>query len=301
MVANLIPQDEHTMQLDTVDLGSNLNAWQRTTQHEFGHAIGLLHEHSSPVSGIKWDKEKMYAHYAKMGWTREDVDQQVFATYAVSYTNGTNYDNKSIMHYPILAWQTTDGYAVPWNTNISQGDRNIIGMLYPKNGERANEKPTYSLKNYTVLNATKNDAKGGVSFFPSFDIAATGASGKVYFCVLFYDEEGYGIEDKDGNFAYGSTVAAVRTQNMTKGEKISANKNGAKNFELFIPNSEIHVPEGQNKLYVEFRAVQVTDDGEIKFIYQSDVTKFNYNKKPATTSQSSKAPANKKPAPKKKG
>lgn len=303
MIAKLIPQDEQTMALDTMDLGSNQAAWQRTVQHEFGHAIGLLHEHSSPVSGIKWDKAKMYEHYAKMGWTADDVDAQVFASYAVSYTNGTKYDNKSIMHYPILAWQTKDGYAVPWNSTISEGDKGIIKMLYPKNGARTKEVPRFSLDNYTTLNTSKNEAKGGVSFFPTFDITASGTSGKVYFCVLFFDEDGYGIEDKDGNYAYGSTVAAVRTVNMTGGQKLASNKNGAKDFEMFIPYSEIHVPDGLHTFYLEFRVVQVTEDGEIKFIYQSDIEKFKLNKKPAPAAQNSKAPvkSNAKPAAKKKG
>jgi serralysin len=299
MVSKLIPGDEQTMALDTLDLGDNMAAWQRTVQHEFGHAIGLLHEHSSPVSGINWDKKKMYAHYAKMGWTKDDVDAQVFASYAVSYTNGTKYDNKSIMHYPILAWQTTDGYAVPWNSAISEGDKSIIKMLYPKTGDRLNEVPRYSFDNYTKLNAVKNDAKGGVSFFPGFDITASGAAGKVYFSVLFFDAEGYGIEDKDGNYAYGSTVAAVRTVNMTSGQKLSNNKNGGKDFELFIPYSEIHVPDGMHEFWLEFRVVQVTEEGEIKYIYQSDVEKFKLNKKPVTAAQNSKS--NAKPAAKKKG
>ncbi len=288
-VSNLIPKDEHTMALDTQDLEGNDAAWRRTVQHEFGHAIGLLHEHSSPVAGIQWDKPKMYEHYAKMGWTKEDVDAQVFASYALSYTNGTKYDNKSIMHYPIYAWQTKNGYAVAWNSSISDGDRALIGALYPKSGERKNEVPRFAVNNFGKLNASRNDQKGGVSFYPSFDIKSSGIPGKIYFCVLFYDEDGYGIEDADGNYAYGSTVAAVRTLQMIKGEQISFNKNGAKDFELFIPYSEIHLPDGDHKLLLEFRAVQVTEDGEIKFVHQSDPVTFKLSKKPATP-QNSKAP-----------
>ncbi len=298
-ISNLIPEDEQTMALDTQDLGTNQAAWQRTTQHEFGHAIGMLHEHSSPVSGIKWNKDKMYEHYAKMGWTKEDVDAQVFASYAVSYTNGTRYDNKSIMHYPILAWQTMDNYAVPWNSSISEGDRSLISALYPKSGIRVNEVPRFALTNYGKLNPVKNDTKGGISFYPNFDIKSSGTSGKVYFCVLFFDEEGYGIEDEDGNYAYGSTVAAVRTANMMTGEKLSLNKNSAKDFELFIPFSEIHIPDGQHNLILEFRAVQVTEDGEIKFIHQAGAVRYKLNKTPATPAQNAKkAPVKKAPAKK---
>ena len=43
------------------------------------------------------------------------VDAQVFASYKAMYTNGTQYDKKSIMHYPIEARHTTNGYAQSWN------------------------------------------------------------------------------------------------------------------------------------------------------------------------------------------
>jgi hypothetical protein len=295
-VSNMIAANEQTMALDTQDLEGNDAAWRRTVTHEFGHALGLLHEHSSPIAGINWDKPKMYEHYAKMGWSKEDVDQQVFATYAVSYTNGTKYDNKSIMHYPIYAWQTKDGYAVGWNREVSEGDRNLIAALYPKSGERLNEVPRFAVSNYTKLNISKNDQKQGISFFPSFDIKSSGKAGKVYFCVLFFDEEGYGLEDKDGNYAYGKTVAAVRTAYFLTGEKLAANKNGVKDFELFIPFSEIPLPDGDHNIQLEFRVIQVTEDGEIKFIHQSDVVDYKLSKRPATNS-----PQNSKSNPAKKG
>lgn len=39
----------------------------RVTLHEFGHAIGLIHEHQSPVSPIQWDKQKVYQ------WFKENL------------------------------------------------------------------------------------------------------------------------------------------------------------------------------------------------------------------------------------
>jgi serralysin len=69
-----------------------------TVLHEFGHAIGLLHEQSYP-GGIKWKKTgEVYDWYQKtQGWDKEKVDVQVFKVSDVFYTNGTTYDSKSIM------------------------------------------------------------------------------------------------------------------------------------------------------------------------------------------------------------
>ncbi len=279
-VSNLIPGSEQTMALDTQDLGQSDAAWQRTVQHEFGHAIGLLHEHSSPVSGIQWKKKKIYQHYAKMGWSKEDVDQQVFATYAVAYTNGTKYDSKSIMHYPIPAWQTKNGFSVDWNSSISENDASLISSLYPKKGVRKNEVPRFAISNYTKLDVVDANEKKGLSFYPTFDIASTGNPGKVYFAVLFLDKNGYAIPDTDGNYAFGDIVAAVATANYKTGDKVSYNK-GQKDFEIFIPDSEIHVAAGKQNLTLVFRVVQVVElDGqaEIKYIYESEPTRYQYTK-----------------------
>ena len=80
-----------------------------TTTHEFGHALGMLHEQSYP-NGIKWNKDTVYKYYEKyQGWDKAKVDFNVLEASDFFYTNGTTYDPQSIMHYPVLAWQTVDG------------------------------------------------------------------------------------------------------------------------------------------------------------------------------------------------
>ena len=44
-----IPVDQPTMNLGFLDGG--------TAAHEFGHAIGLAHEHQNPKGGIQWNEE----------------------------------------------------------------------------------------------------------------------------------------------------------------------------------------------------------------------------------------------------
>src|ERR1043165_5013836 len=77
--------------------------------HEFGHTLGMLHEHMNPMSNIKWNKPVVYAYYMQYdGWSKDMVDKQVFDRYSVSMTN-KKYDPKSIMHYPIPKDFTLDG------------------------------------------------------------------------------------------------------------------------------------------------------------------------------------------------
>ncbi|WP_165503818.1 M12 family metallopeptidase [Rhizobium laguerreae] len=108
--------------------------FRRTTLHEFGHALSLVHEHSHPSGDISWKKQAVYDYYAKQGWTPPDVDQQVFAKYQLSQVNGSAYDPTSIMHYPIAKELVSNqADVVGWNTKLSKLDQEVISKLYPSN------------------------------------------------------------------------------------------------------------------------------------------------------------------------
>lgn len=116
--------------------------FRRTILHEFGHALGLLHEHLSPLSGIKWNIPKVYAHYMQtQNWSKEDVDKNVLNKYSVTQTNG-EYDPKSIMHYPVSKEFTLDGYEVGWNYLLSAGDKKTIATIYPASNPTTPTKET---------------------------------------------------------------------------------------------------------------------------------------------------------------
>ena len=105
--------------------------FQRTTLHEFGHALSLLHEHLNPNSGIQWNKPKVYAYYMQtQHWSKEMVDKNVLDKYSVTQTNN-QYDPHSIMHYPVNKELTLDHYEVGWNNDLSEDDKLLIRDLYP--------------------------------------------------------------------------------------------------------------------------------------------------------------------------
>lgn len=113
--------------------------------HEFGHVLGLVHEHQSPAGNIPWDKPKVYEYYKSKGWSVEDVDSNIFTKYSLTTTNYTAYDNLSIMHYPISSSLTTNGYSVAYNYNLSVTDKTFIEKMYPKS----------NLYPYEMLNSSR--------------------------------------------------------------------------------------------------------------------------------------------------
>ena len=75
-----------------------------TIMHEFGHALGLLHEHQNPKDDIiDWDKEKVYKWADEnYGWNRSKVDSQLLLKYGESLydvENSSVFDPDSIMLY----------------------------------------------------------------------------------------------------------------------------------------------------------------------------------------------------------
>lgn len=108
--------------------------WRKYVLHEFGHALGCVHEHQSPVTGIKWNRPVVYAYYFQhFGWNKGQVDYNVFHAMDSASTNHTDqFDPDSIMVYPIPKEHTLDGYSVEWRSDLSSRDKEFIASVYPK-------------------------------------------------------------------------------------------------------------------------------------------------------------------------
>ncbi len=266
-MANMVPQDEHTLHLDTTSF-TTAEYTYTCIVHEFGHAIGLMHEHMNPTSGIKWDKNRVYAAYKlQQGWSKEMVDAQLFKKYSTNYTNGTKYDSKSIMHYPISRWETLDGFFVNWNYSISQGDKDIVAALYPKNGDRINEVPRFTINGFTSMAVERSEAKQGVSFYPSFNITTAGKAGRVYYLAVFTDENGNTFQTTSSDYKVFGVSGTSKTSVLNPGLNLFINK-GKRDMELFIPYAEIPASIRNKNVRASFY-VFLYDNDEMKLLYAS--------------------------------
>jgi serralysin len=104
-----------------------------TVLHEFGHVLGMIHEHQSPASGILWNKPAIIQFLAgpPNKWSLGDIETNIFRRYKTSQTQFTLFDPYSIMLYPIPAEWTLNSFEIQMNTTLSQTDKQFIEAWYP--------------------------------------------------------------------------------------------------------------------------------------------------------------------------
>lgn len=114
--------------------------FQRLVLHEFGHALGFIHEHLSPKSRITFNEPAAIAYFRKNGLghlTDDQIREQVL-TPEPDAENLTGFDLKSVMLYPFpasIANPPTDN-----NWELSAGDIETVRRAYPQ-GRRIVDRP----------------------------------------------------------------------------------------------------------------------------------------------------------------
>lgn len=105
----------------------------RVVLHEFGHALGLIHEHQNPAGGIQWNRSAVIADLSAPPnrWDAAKIEFNMFKPFDANATNFTALDPKSIMLYPVPSRWTTDGFSTGMNGKLSAADKEFIRKLYP--------------------------------------------------------------------------------------------------------------------------------------------------------------------------
>ncbi|KAF2186140.1 zincin [Zopfia rhizophila CBS 207.26] len=124
--------EEHTLNL-RVKTSTPQNTLERHVLHEFGHALGALHEHSSPNCPINWDDEKVYRSYKHdLGWDKKLVDLNVLRKESSADIRSSPFDPTSIMMYSFSPNLTRNGPFTRVNSGLSETDKYFISHAYPK-------------------------------------------------------------------------------------------------------------------------------------------------------------------------
>lgn len=130
----VVPDNEPTINFGWLRNNTDDEEWERVVVHEFGHALGCIHEHQSPAGGIKWNKPAVYKYFGgpPNNWSKAEVDSNLFQKYSKSITQFTQLDVTSIMMYFFPPEFTTDGFGTPENKKLSPTDIDFIRKQYPK-------------------------------------------------------------------------------------------------------------------------------------------------------------------------
>jgi hypothetical protein len=130
-----IPRDQPTMNLGFLDGG--------TAAHEFGHAIGLAHEHQNPAGGIEWNEEVVLRDLAGPPnfWTPDQIRHNVLEKYSADQIRGTKFDPDSIMLYFFPGSWVKSGIGTKANDVLSALDKAFIASekAYPRTTVQAVE------------------------------------------------------------------------------------------------------------------------------------------------------------------
>lgn len=123
-----IPLNQATMNLGFLDGG--------TAAHEFGHAIGLAHEHQNPAGGIEWNESVVIQSLKgpPNNWDEATIRHNVLNKYRVDQIRGTDFDPDSIMLYFFPGSWVKSGIGTHANEVLSAVDKAYIAsaQAYPK-------------------------------------------------------------------------------------------------------------------------------------------------------------------------
>ena len=100
--------------------------------HEFGHALGLIHEHQNPAGRHRLERARgdRGPERTAQQLDREQIRHNVLDHYAPDAVTATDVDRLSIMMYPIPASWTNDGFSADLNGDLSETDIEFIRSVY---------------------------------------------------------------------------------------------------------------------------------------------------------------------------
>lgn len=160
-----------TLNLGWLDVG--------TIIHEFGHALGMIHEHQSSLENkIQWDEDAVYKWGEKtQGWDKTITYDNIIDKYDKNLLNGSKFDECSVMLYFFPDELTLNNKGTKQNNRLSSYDVEYLSKIYPNSKMSSNEfykkiygEELFSNKNCKIYDKSDGNMKGNNKYSQIFDI-----------------------------------------------------------------------------------------------------------------------------------
>lgn len=129
-----IAKNQHTMNLQGMGVSTFSDSeGLRVIPHEFGHALGMPHEHSRPEIVALLDPTKTIKVFKRdQGWSEADIRAQVLTPIPQSSLHAfTAPDQTSIMCYWFTGECTKDGKPIVGGFDLSTLDKQLAAKMWP--------------------------------------------------------------------------------------------------------------------------------------------------------------------------
>lgn len=182
--------------------------------HEFGHMIGLSHEHQNPAGGIQWNEAQVIADLGGPPnfWDEAMVRRNVLNKYRADQVNGTDFDPDSVMLYAFPDNWTTNMGGTSENPDLSDLDKDFVAsaLMYP--GRGAAEATEIEV----CHGVAQEIAEAGEEDVFRFTVAAQGryvveTSGSTDVVIVLFGPDSVTLkiaEDDDGGVGRNSRISA---------------------------------------------------------------------------------------------
>lgn len=135
----VLQKNEATMNLGWFDVS--------TTIHEFGHALGMIHEHQNPKgANINWNEQAVYKWASDtQGWDQQTTFHNIIEKYDKTILNGSEFDPDSVMLYFFPGKLTNNdegvccGKGTHQNLRLSKNDVIYLNTMYKNSPETPEE------------------------------------------------------------------------------------------------------------------------------------------------------------------
>ena len=129
---------EPTMNLDPIEinetyLNGNPTRFRQIVLHEFGHALGCIHEHQQPAMNIQWDEDAVFNYYRGLPnkWSDAEIRHNVLEL-SQEGIYSTRFDERSIMLYEVPSKLTKNDVGLEGGKDLSASDIKFIKECYPR-------------------------------------------------------------------------------------------------------------------------------------------------------------------------